>query len=249
MPGIPVCSSQIPRSWVERLPHVAAWSPWLPASPAGRGAVGGEIVIDGNVPDVRAAAGQLAGRVVRTPVIRSEPVSTQSGCRLWLKAENLQRTGSFKFRGALLAVDRVAGRGRTGRVITQSSGNHGVAVAMAARERGLKATVVLPFDASPVKVAAIKSYGAEVVQSAASVEESRAVVEELLRAGGDEFIDVRGDADVIAGQGTASLELLEDVPELDALVVPTASGCGLAGAGLGREAATRRRPVFRTQPG
>jgi threo-3-hydroxy-L-aspartate ammonia-lyase len=201
-----------------------------------------------NVPDVRSAAGRLAGKVVRTPVIRSAYRNGEQVCRLWLKAENLQHTGSYKFRGARLAVDRVADRGGARRVITQSSGNHGIAVAVAARERGLQATVVLPFDASPAKVAQIKSSSAEVVQTAASVEECRTVVEELQRVGGGEFIDVRGDADVIAGQGTASLELLEDVPELDALIVPTASGCGLAGAVLAAEAAGRRPTIYGAEP-
>jgi threonine dehydratase len=201
-----------------------------------------------NRPDVRSAAGRLAAKVVRTPVIRSESRYGEQECRLWLKAENLQHTGSYKFRGARLAVDRVADRGGIRRVLTQSSGNHGIAVAVAARERGLQATVVLPFDASPVKVAQIKSCGAEVVQTAASVEECRAVVAELQRTGGGKFIDVRGDADVIAGQGTASLELLEDVPELDALIVPAASGCGLAGAVLAAEAAGRTLAIYGAEP-
>ena len=201
-----------------------------------------------SVPDVAAAAGQLAGRVIRTPVIRPDALSRAAGCRLWLKAENLQRTGSYKFRGALLAVDRVARQGRTRRVVTQSSGNHGIAVAMAARERGLEATVVLPFDAAQVKVAEIKSYGAEVIQRAALVEECRAVIDELRAVGGHEFIDLHEDADLVAGQGTASLELFEDVPELDALIVPTAGGSGLAGAVLAARAAGRELAIYGAEP-
>jgi len=198
--------------------------------------------------DVGAAARQLAGRVVRTPVIRADALLETAGSRLWLKAENLQRAGSYKVRGALLAVDRVAREGRHRRVLTQSSGNHGIAVAMAARECGLPATVVLPMDAAQVKVNQIRSYGAEVIQPAPMFEDCRPAILELLATDRYEYIDLHGDSDLVAGQGTASLELLEDVPGLDALIVPVAGGSGLAGAVLAARATGQDVAIYGVEP-
>ncbi|MFI6324229.1 threonine/serine dehydratase [Nonomuraea sp. NPDC050556] len=182
-------------------------------------------------PDVAEAAVWLSGRVNHTPVIRCEALDELAGARIWLKAENLQRGGSYKYRGAMRAVGRAAETGAPG-VVTQSSGNHGIAVAMAASELGLPAAVVLPFGAEPAKVERIKAWGAEAIQVDDSVEGCRATAEGVRDARGYAFIDVRGDHDVIAGQGTASRELIEEVGELDALIVPAASGCGVAGAAL-----------------
>lgn len=202
-------------------------------------------------PDVAEAARWLDGRVVRTPVLRSAALDELCGVRIWLKAENLQVTGLHKFRGALRAVARAQSNGAAG-VITQSSGNHGIAIACAARLSGLPATIVLPFGASSVKVRQIERHDGRVIMAAASVEECRTTAEELAKAEGLAFVDSAsgspgGDADVIAGQGTASLELINDVPQLDALVVPAASGNSLAGATLAAQG--RGIAVFGAEPG
>ncbi|WP_244236110.1 threonine ammonia-lyase, partial [Micromonospora inaquosa] len=182
--------------------------------------------------DVEAASRWLAGRVVRTPVLRSPAIDELAGARVLLKAENLQHGGSYKMRGALRAVGRLAAAGHNG-VIAQSTGNHAVAVAMAARQHGLAATVVLPVDAAPTKVDRARAAGARVVFAGTDVEERVALANALSDESGHPVIDAYDHPDVIAGQGTASLELIEDAERagtpLDALVVPVGGGGGVAG--------------------
>lgn len=185
--------------------------------------------------DVEEASRWLAGRVVRTPVLRSPVIDERAGARVLLKAENLQNGGSYKMRGALRAVGRLAVAGHTG-VIAQSTGNHAVAVALAARQHGLAATVVLPVDAASTKVDRARAAGARVVFAGTSVEERVAVANGLSDESGHPVVDAYDHPDVIAGQGTASLELIEDAERagtpLDVLVVPVGGGGGVAGACL-----------------
>lgn len=189
--------------------------------------------------DVEAAAAWLRGRAVPTPVLRSAALDRIAGVRLWLKAENLQTTGSYKYRGALCAVDRVAREGRHTGVIAQSTGNHAIAVATAAREYGLSATVVLPSDAPPGKVRRVEEAGAKVILAGVSAEERLAVVAELRERSGDAVIDAYDHPAVVAGQGTATLELVTEAAEhgvtLDAVVLPVGGGGGVAGACLAVE--------------
>ncbi|WP_433267023.1 threonine ammonia-lyase [Micromonospora vinacea] len=185
--------------------------------------------------DVEEASRWLAGRVVRTPVLRSPVIDELAGARVLLKAENLQNGGSYKMRGALRAVGRLAAAGHTG-VVAQSTGNHAVAVALAARQHGLAATVVLPVDAAPTKVDRARAAGARVVFAGTSVEERVAVANGFSDESGHPVIDAYDHPDVVAGQGTASLELIEDAERagtpLDVLVVPVGGGGGVAGACL-----------------
>ncbi|MEV1318305.1 pyridoxal-phosphate dependent enzyme [Micromonospora arborensis] len=185
--------------------------------------------------DVEEAVRWLAGRVVRTPVLRSPVIDGLAGARVLLKAENLQDGGSYKMRGALRAVGRLATAGHTG-VIAQSTGNHAVAVALAARQHGLAATVVLPVDAAPTKVDRARAAGARVVLAGTGVEERVAVANGLSAESGHPVVDAYDHPDVIAGQGTASLELIEEAERLgtplDVLVVPVGGGGGVAGACL-----------------
>ncbi|MEV4118322.1 pyridoxal-phosphate dependent enzyme [Micromonospora sp. NPDC049645] len=185
--------------------------------------------------DVEEATRWLAGRVVRTPVLRSPVIDELAGARVLLKAENLQNGGSYKMRGALRAVGRLAAAGHTG-VIAQSTGNHAVAVALAARQFGLSATVVLPVDAAPTKVDRARAAGARVVFAGTAVEERVAVAAGLSDESGHAVVDAYDHPDVIAGQGTASMELIEEAERagtpLDALVVPVGGGGGVAGACL-----------------
>ncbi|MET8040074.1 pyridoxal-phosphate dependent enzyme [Micromonospora sp. NPDC005215] len=185
--------------------------------------------------DVEEAARWLAGRVVRTPVLRSPVIDALAGARVLFKAENLQDGGSYKMRGALRAVGRLAAAGHTG-VIAQSTGNHAVAVALAAHQHGIAATVVLPVDAAPTKVDSARAAGARVVFAGTSVEERVAVANGLTAESGHPVVDAYDHPDVIAGQGTASLELIEEAERagtpLDTLVVPVGGGGGVAGACL-----------------
>ena len=189
--------------------------------------------------DVDTAAAWLDGRVIRTPTLRSPALDRIAGSNLWLKAESLQRGGSYKLRGALRAVGRVAERGGIGGVIAQSTGNHAVAVGLAARDHAISATLVLPTDAPTVKVEQCEATGARVIQAGATLQSRLDVVDALHASSGHEVIDAYDHPDVVVGQGTASLELIEDAArrgaQLDALVVPVGGGGGVAGACLAAE--------------
>jgi threo-3-hydroxy-L-aspartate ammonia-lyase len=191
--------------------------------------------------DIRAAAARLDGVAHRTPAVTSRTLDARTGARVWLKAENLQRVGAFKFRGAYNAIASAAEAERG--VATVSSGNHAQAVALAARLVGTRATILMPDDAPPSKRAATEGYGAEVIGFDRYAEDR----EELLRR----LVDERGllavhpydDPAVMAGQGTAALELLEQAGGLDLLLVPVGgggllAGCSTAMAGLAPGART-----------
>lgn len=189
--------------------------------------------------DVQAAAARLRGRTVRTPVLRCAALDRIAGARLWLKAENLQSTGSYKYRGAICAVEQVARAGRHTGVIAQSTGNHAIAVAAAARGYGLSTTVVLPADAPAGKVRRAEEAGARVILAGVTVEQRLAVVARLEESSGDAVIDAYDHPEVVAGQGTATLELVAQAARqgvaLDAVVVPVGGGGGVAGACLAVE--------------
>jgi threo-3-hydroxy-L-aspartate ammonia-lyase len=177
--------------------------------------------------DIEAAAARLEGVAHRTPVATSRLFDAQAGCQAYFKCENLQRMGAFKFRGAYNALALMDASARRGGVVAFSSGNHAQAVALAGQLLGIAATIVMPADAPAVKVAATRGYGAEVVfYDRASGQSREEVAEGIARARGATLIPPFDHRDVIAGQGTAVKELLEDVGPLDALYVC----CG--GAGL-----------------
>ncbi|MDQ3289474.1 MAG: threonine/serine dehydratase [Pseudomonadota bacterium] len=180
--------------------------------------------------DVLTAAVRIAPHLLPTPVLRSRSLDALAGCELHFKAEHLQRTGAFKFRGACNAVwsldDETAARG----VVTHSSGNHGAALALAARTRGIACHVVVPEGAVEAKLVAIRAYGATVHQCAATIAARELRCQEVQHATGAELVHPYTDPRVIAGQGTAALELL-DTAALDAVVTPVGGGglaCGTA---------------------
>lgn len=203
-----------------------------------------------SVEDVRAAAERLAGKVVRTPVLRSPALDALTGAEVWLKAECLQRIGAFKARGALHAVGRMRPETRARGVITYSSGNHAQAVALAARKYGARATIAMPVDAPAVKVAGVRALGAEIVFAGTTSEERRAAALAVQAATGGAIVDPFDDPDIIAGQGTATLELVEEVAargaKLDAIVAPVGGGGLIAGACL--VAAAADVAVFSAEP-
>ncbi|WP_405774619.1 threonine/serine dehydratase [Streptomyces sp. NBC_00859] len=178
---------------------------------------------------------RLTGKVLRTPVIRSDQLDASSGARLWLKAESLQRGGSFKVRGALLAVEALAAHGSLG-VIAQSTGNHAIAVALAARTHKLPTFIVLPCDAPPSKVRRIKEAGGHITFAGTTLADRVVAVEELRRLHGYDVIDPYDNPHVVAGQATATAELLAQAASegvrLDSVVVPIGGGSALAGACL-----------------
>ncbi len=192
--------------------------------------------------DVEAAAGRLAGVAHRTPVLSSRTLDATTGARVSLKAENLQRAGAFKFRGAYNRVATLAPDDRRRGVVSFSSGNHAQALALAARLHDTRATIVMPHDAPPSKVEATRGYGAEVVAYDRYAEDREAIGRRLAEASGAAIVPPYEDPDVMAGQGTAALELLEDAGPIDLLVVPVGGGgliAGCATAAKGCDAAVR----------
>jgi threonine dehydratase len=176
--------------------------------------------------EIEAARGRIGGLARVTPVYSSEALSRMSGRPVLLKAENLQRTGSFKIRGAVNRIAALTNEERAAGVVTASAGNHGQAVALAAREAGVKATVFMPEDAPMAKVDATRSYGAEVVLTGEGFDEANVAARERVDAGAI-FIHAFEDEIVIAGQGTVGLEIAEQVGELETVVIPIGGG-GLA---------------------
>ena len=176
---------------------------------------------------VQAAASRLAGVAHRTPVLSSSALDRQCGGEVLLKAEPFQRSGSFKFRGAYNRLSLLDPRARAAGVVAFSSGNHGAAVALAANLLGITAVVVVPANGSAVKLAAIEGYGAELRRYDPDRESREEVAAEIAADRGLTLIRPFDDYDVMAGQGTAGLELTEQVPGLDLVLVPVGGG-GLA---------------------
>jgi threonine dehydratase len=177
--------------------------------------------------DIEAARARIIDRIRATPVYGSDALTTRTGRRVWLKAENLQRTGSFKIRGASNKLATLGDAERAAGVVAASAGNHGQAVARAARELGVKATVFMPLDAPMAKVDATRSYGADTVLAGAGFDEAMAEAFEHSRETGATFVHAFEDDAVIAGQGTIGLELAEQLPDAGTFLVPIGGG-GLA---------------------
>jgi len=198
--------------------------------------------------DVVTAAGRIAPHAHVTPVQRSRSLDALAGCELHFKCEQLQRVGAFKFRGACNAVwalpDAVSARG----VVTHSSGNHGAALALAARTRGIACHVVVPEGAVASKLAAIQAYGASLHRCAPTIAARESRCAEVQRETGATLIHPYLDPQVIAGQATATMELLTDDAAFDALVVPVGGGGLASGAALAVAALAPRCRLFVAEP-
>ncbi|MGC9521889.1 MAG: threonine ammonia-lyase [Anaerolineae bacterium] len=182
--------------------------------------------------DVLEAAERVRPYIHRTPVFTNQTLDAMTGAELFLKAENLQKVGAFKARGACNAVFSLSAEEAARGVATHSSGNHAQAVAYAAGLREIPATIVMPTNAPPIKVAAVRGYGAEIVWAGDHPLDRERKLEEVLDATGAIFIHPSDDPRVIAGQGTAALELLEEVSDLDVVMVPVGGGGLLSGTAL-----------------
>jgi threonine ammonia-lyase medium form len=197
------------------------------------------------IDDVRAAAERLRGVAHRTPVLTSRTLDERCGGHVFLKAENLQRIGAFKFRGAYNAVTALAPeRG----VATASSGNHAQAVALSAALNGLPAAILMPKDAPPSKRAATEGYGAEVLEFDRYADDRDAMALELCRERGFTLVHPYDEPFVMAGQGTAGLELLEDVPDLDLVLVPVGGGGLVSGVATAVKAERPEARVIGVEP-
>jgi threonine dehydratase len=194
------------------------------------------------IDDVREAARRLKGHIHRTPVITSRSFDEASGHRVFFKCENLQRAGAFKIRGALNKLLTLTDEERKRGVVGFSSGNHAQGVALAARLTGASAIILMPTDAPASKVAATRGYGAEVVFYDRQSEDREARAKDLVAKTGRALVPPYDDPAIMAGQGTAALELLEEVADLDALLTPMGGGGLMAGCST---VATSLRPSMK----
>lgn len=198
--------------------------------------------------DIRAAHARIAAHVHRTPVFTSSALDALTGARLFFKCENFQRAGAFKARGAANAVlsldDATAARG----VVTHSSGNHGAALAMAARARGIPAHVVVPRTAPSVKKAAMAAYGATIIECEPTFAAREAACAAVMAGTGAHLVHPFDDPAVIAGQGTAALELLADVPGLETVTCPLGGGGLLGGTAVAVKGINPRVRVVAAEP-
>jgi threonine dehydratase len=192
--------------------------------------------------DIRAAHARIAPRIHRTPVLTSASLDEVAGARLFFKCENLQKTGSFKIRGATNAVFSLTDEQSRNGVAAPSSGNHAAALSQAARWRGIPAYIVMPSNSSAVKKDAVRSYGGQITECEPNIAAREAAAAEVIRRTGAHLVHPYNDARVIAGQGTAAIELLEEIPDLDIIMTPASGGGLLGGTSI---AAKGLRPSIR----
>jgi threonine dehydratase len=199
---------------------------------------------DGNVTleRIREAYAPLKSVARRTPLLTSRTLDGMAGGPVHLKAENLQKTGSFKIRGAYTALSRLSVADREKGVVTASAGNHAQGIALAARLTGIRARVFMPLGASIAKILATRGYGADVQLAGGSFDEAVAAAQDLARESGAPFISAFDHDDIIAGQGSVGLELLEDLPEVDTVLIPVGGGGLISGMAI---ALKESRPSLR----
>jgi threonine dehydratase len=198
--------------------------------------------------DVVAAARRLEGHARRTPVMTSSTIDADFGARVFFKCENFQRMGAFKFRGAFNALSRFDAAQRRAGVVAFSSGNHAQAIALSARLLGIPATIVMPRDAPSAKLAATRGYGGEVVLYDRYTDDREQIGRDLAQRRGLTLIPPYDHPDVIAGQGTAAKELLDEVGSLDALFLCLGGGGLLSGSALAARALAPHCKVFGAEP-
>jgi threonine dehydratase len=197
--------------------------------------------------DVRAAASRLRGVAHRTPVLTSRTLDERAGAQIFLKCENFQRGGAFKFRGAYNRLAQLDDDERARGVVAFSSGNHAQGVALAARLLGVPATIVMPRDAPAGKVAATRGYGAEVILYDRMREDREAIARRMMEERGATLVPPYDDAQIIAGQGTLALELFEE-QTLDAVVGPVGGGGMLSGVALAAGGVGSRAAIYGVEP-
>lgn len=201
-----------------------------------------------NIESIRQAAERLAGKAHQTPLIRCQTIDTRAGRELLLKCENQQKVGAFKFRGATNAVALLSDEQAAQGVVTHSSGNHAQALALAARNRGIAAHIVMPENAPTVKRQAVEGYGAEVILCEPTLIARETTAQEVVERTGAQFIHPYNNPHIIAGQGTCGLEILDAAPGLDGLIVPVGGGGLLSGICLAARAINPEIRIFAAEP-
>ena len=198
--------------------------------------------------DIERARDRIAAVARRTPLERSRWLSEHHGADALLKLECLQLTGSFKLRGAMSKLSLLNDEERARGVLTVSAGNHGLAVAHCSEVLGLRTTIVVPESASPAKVEAIRRYPVTLIERGANYDEAERAAREMERQTGATFVSPYNDPDVIAGQGTIGLEILEDSPEVEAVVVPVGGGGLVAGIAIAIKSINPQIKVYGAEP-
>ncbi len=198
--------------------------------------------------DIRAASGRIAAQIHRTPVLTSELLDKIAGARLSFKCENFQKTGSFKIRGATNAVLSLPEESASRGVVTHSSGNHAAALARAAQLRGIPAWIVMPSNAPAVKRAAVEAYGGTITFCEPTLAARESTAQDLLQKTGAQMIHPYDNRNVIAGQGTAALELLNEVADLDFILAPVSGGGLLSGTAIAAKAMNPKIRVIGCEP-
>jgi threonine dehydratase len=207
-----------------------------------------EVALAVTFDDVRAAAQRLRGVARRTPVVTSRTLDEQLGAHVFLKAENLQRVGAFKFRGAYNAIAQLEEHERQAGVVAFSSGNHAQGIALAAKLLDVPATIVMPLDAPEAKFAATRGYGAEIVTYDRDSEDRDALAAAIANERGAVILPPYNHPHIIAGQGTVALELLDETGPLDVLLVPLGGGGLLAGCALAAAALSPGAAIYGVEP-
>ena len=198
--------------------------------------------------DVQAASKRLKGHAHHTPVMQSSTANREFGAQIYFKCENLQRMGAFKFRGAFNALSKFSDAQRKAGVLAYSSGNHAQAIALAGRLLGIPATIVMPEDAPAAKVEATRNYGATVVMYDRYTQDREEIAGKLAQEKGMTVIPPYDHPDIIAGQGTAVKELLEEVGALDAIFTPLGGGGLLSGSALSAKALAPSAQIYGVEP-
>ena len=201
-----------------------------------------------DIQGIRQAAERIAGHVHRTPVVSCQALNDRAGRQLLLKCENQQKVGAFKYRGATNAVALLSDEQAAQGVVTHSSGNHAQALALAARTRGITATIVMPENAPTVKRQAVEGYGGEVILCEPTLAARETTAESVVERTGAQFIHPYNNPHIIAGQGTCGLEILDEVSTLDGLIVPVGGGGLLSGICLAARAINPQIRLFAAEP-
>ncbi len=198
--------------------------------------------------DIREAHQRISEYAHRTPVLSSKQVDQKTAGHIFFKCENFQKVGAFKFRGASNAILSLSDEEARNGVATHSSGNHAQALALAAKLRGIPAYVVMPENAPKVKVKAVENYGAEITFCESTLKARETTLEKVVKKTGATFIHPYNDARIIAGQGTAAIELLEDHPDLDIIMAPVGGGGLLSGTALAAKSIKPEIKVIGAEP-
>ena len=201
-----------------------------------------------SIDDIRAAAGRIKGIGHRTPILTSQTLDKMAGLKLFFKCENFQKVGAFKLRGGWNAVSMLSDEEAAKGVCTHSSGNHAQAVAFSAMKRGIASYIVMPNNVPDVKLNAVKGYGANIILCEPTLEARETTLDEITKKTGAQMVHPFNNPNVIAGQGTAALEMIEDLGTLDAIIAPIGGGGLMSGTCIATRSLLPETKLFGAEP-